>query len=219
MSSSSSRIAFLQIADWGGVQWEPYSCPNQRVTADGMAKVASESDIQFVIALGDNYYNSGIHGDETSHRFADTWDNVYNASSMGNAPWYVCGGNHDWYGNISAQIAYTNMSDRWKFPSLYYKKSFASEDAKVSLDIFFIDTSTYTREEPDRSAYTDDVDDIDEDQHAWLERNLRDSKADYIIVGGHFPVYSVCEHGNNDKLIANLKPLMERYGVQAYMCG
>ena len=47
-------------------------------------------------------------------------------------PWYHTTGNHDWStrvnengdivgGNVTAQIAYTDKSDRWMFPDLFYK--------------------------------------------------------------------------------------------------
>jgi hypothetical protein len=39
---------------------------------------------------------AGIQGDESSHRFADTWDSVYTADSLTRVPWYVIAGNHDY---------------------------------------------------------------------------------------------------------------------------
>ena len=43
--------------------------------------------------------------------------------------------------------------------------------------------------------------------------------ADHIIVAGHYPVYSICEHGPTDLLVDQLKPLLEKYGVSAYLAG
>jgi tartrate-resistant acid phosphatase type 5 len=54
-------------------------------------------------------------------------------------PWYLIAGNHDHYGNVTAEIVYSDHSDRWNFPSLYYTKSFTAPDGST-LDIIFIDT-------------------------------------------------------------------------------
>ena len=56
-------------------------------------------------------------------------------------------------------------------------------------------------------------------QLAWLKGVLAASTADYLIVGGHYPVYSICEHGPTLLLIAQLKPLFEAHNVTAYVNG
>ena len=45
----------------------------------------------------------------------------------------------------------------------------------------------------------------------WIEQQLKESTATYTIVGGHYPVYSICSHGPTSTLITNLKPLLEQY--------
>ena len=46
---------------------------------------------------------------------------MFTASAL-QSPWYVVCGNHDHYGNCSAEIAYSKVSNRWNFPDYYYTK-------------------------------------------------------------------------------------------------
>src|ERR1700733_10228806 len=43
--------------------------------------------------------------------------------------------------------------------------------------------------------------------------------APYLIVSGHFPVYSVAEHGPTKCLVDRLRPLLHQYQATAYLCG
>ena len=45
----------------------------------------------------------------------------------------------DHNGNVTAQIAYSAESARWKFPAAYHKHSFSSADG-ATVDIIMIDT-------------------------------------------------------------------------------
>ena len=54
-------------------------------------------------------------------RCATFAQNVFKAPSL-QSPWLVLLGNHDHYGNASAQIAYSKVSDRWHLPDFYYTK-------------------------------------------------------------------------------------------------
>ena len=47
------------------------------------------------------------------------FQNVFTATSLKNR-WYIVLGNHDHYGNASAEIAYTKISDRWYIPDYFY---------------------------------------------------------------------------------------------------
>ena len=59
-----------------------------------------------------------------------------------------------------------------------------------------------------------------EEQWAWLETELAaSSEFDYLLVGGHFPVWSIAEHGPTSQLVERLKPLLEKYDVSAYING
>ncbi len=45
------------------------------------------------------------------------------------------------------------------------------------------------------------------------------STADYLVVVGHYPVWSVCEHGPTTLLVDRLKPLLEQYKATTYLAG
>ena len=44
-------------------------------------------------------------------------------------------------------------------------------------------------------------------------------RADYLLVAGHFPVYSIAEHGPTKCLTERLMPMLHKYNVTAYLCG
>ena len=44
-------------------------------------------------------------------------------------------------------------------------------------------------------------------------------RADYLLVAGHYPVYSVAEHGPTPGLLVRLLPMLYKYKVTAYLSG
>ena len=56
-------------------------------------------------------------------------------------------------------------------------------------------------------------------QMEWLEHTLATSTAQYLVVAGHYPIYSICEHGPTSGLVERVKPLLEQYKVTAYLNG
>jgi len=239
-SQSQATVNLLVLGDWGGMPVRPYTTPGQVATAKGMGVIGEKLNAQAVLALGDNFYTYGIQGTEESHRFKDTWDSVYTSDSL-QVPWYLIAGNHDYKGNVSAQIAYSNDNDRWMYPDLYHAATFTSsptskfetrdgksirneEEDVVTVDVVLIDTidlsGSSTAVSTDDPEYFKPLPYKPRQEAAaqwdWIEARLSNSTADYLIVGGHFPVYSVCEHGNTQNLIDHLKPLLEQYGAHYF---
>lgn len=56
-------------------------------------------------------------------------------------------------------------------------------------------------------------------QLQWLTERLASSTADYLLVAGHYPVWSVSEHGPTRCLLDHLRPLLNKYNATAYFCG
>lgn len=63
-----TSVRFLVFGDWGGIPFYPYSTVIQRRTAKRMASFASRKEVQFILALGDNFYFTGVR-DVDDRRF------------------------------------------------------------------------------------------------------------------------------------------------------
>jgi tartrate-resistant acid phosphatase type 5 len=178
---------------------------------------------EFVLALGDNFYKDGVE-DVDSKRFRDTFDDVYTGSSL-QVPWYLIAGNHDHKGSVESQIAYTNQSTRWTFPDYWYSftKQFSTPSGdKVSVQFVMIDTVLLSGSlnDDDDDGPNSDIDmEIASAQWDWIHSTLKSSVADWVFVAGHYPVWSVGNHGPTADLVHELDPLMRQYNVSAYFCG
>jgi len=217
------------LGDWGGDSPYPYTTPAQLATADAMARYVDNEEVSFLVNVGDNFYKHGVDS-VTSPRWQNTFEAVYDSPSFRVLPWYCIAGNHDHDGNVSAQIAYTALSKRWRFPSLYYtvtKHFTSSSGSDVSIQFVFIDTVTLApvdssdeEEEKHKPVFIDDVEGkVDQKQWDFVFSNLNSSTADWLIVVGHFSLYSTGSNGPNADLVQYLKPALEKYGAALYLSG
>ncbi len=206
-AAGNPSLKFVALGDWG--------TPNsrlQRRVAQAMGHVAGEMDADFVLSLGDNFYPKGVQSVADLH-WQETFEDVYTAPSL-MKPWHVVLGNHDHEGNTAAQIEYTQRSDRWNLPASFYKRT--EMIGGVEADIFFLDTEAIRYW---RQGFMRHVNFVPDSQLSWLDAELAQSRARWKIVVGHHPVFSGGSHGPTWPLVDNLKPILERHGVQAYLCG
>jgi tartrate-resistant acid phosphatase type 5 len=223
VGASSDSFRALVFGDWGGSPSPPYTTAAQLDVAKAMSETAEGASCVF--AIGDNFYTAGIEGAEASTtaqtRFTNTFDDVYSQPSLKSLPWHIVAGNHDHKGNVTAQLAHSQTCSRWNFPSLYYSQAFPF--GNQTLEVFMIDTVVWAGDWDIELNHTQPVGAADaelaESQLAWLEAGLKASTADWIFVMGHYPVFSVAEHGPTALLVAGLQPLLVKYGVAAYFCG
>lgn len=150
--------------------------------------------------------------------------------------------NHDYKGDPQAEVDYTTQGPdkRWTMPARWYNKTFTSDDGSFTVDLVMIDTvnlageattvefdrlvaagelafeeTTWWREYVASGRQERDA----ADQMTWIKSTLANSQADWLIVSGHYPVYSAGEHGNTAILDMELKPLLQQYKVDAYING
>jgi len=227
VASAIDSMHFLAIGDWGGNSDSNPVTAAEKDNAVGMAHVASGfGGVRFVLAEGDNFYGSGLHGDEHCTRFVDGFENVFSQDEL-QVPFYVIAGNHDHGGNVTAQVAYTQDSKRWTYPDFWYDvtESFTTAEGQiVSTQIVQIDTVTISGMSDEDSEKTGlfhphAMEALLDEQMQWLEMKLASSTADYLWIGGHYPMYSQCNHGPTSKLISGVLPLMKKYNVNGFIAG
>jgi acid phosphatase len=212
--TSSDGLNFLVFGDWGR-----RGQTDQVQVAAQMAKAAKDADARFVISVGDNFYENGVTSTEDEH-WRNSFEDVYGAPSL-QVPWHVILGNHDYYGNCDAQIAYSKTSPRWKMPARYYVQTHRL-DAATTADFFYLDTTPVIKGYREQTRGNMRANVIAQDvpgQVAWFERALAASKAQWKIVIGHHPIYSGGGHGGTPELIEQVLPLLHEYKVQAYFNG
>mmetsp|Transcript_21438 Transcript_21438/g.68989 ORF Transcript_21438/g.68989 Transcript_21438/m.68989 type:complete len:371 (+) Transcript_21438:30-1142(+) len=161
----TTTLNFLSVGDWGDTEAKTYH------VAELMGEYAEAHDAQFVIAIGDNMYDTGVTS-VNDGQFQSKFEDTFTAAAL-QVPFYVTSGNHDYYGSVDAQIEYTERSSRWTFPNYYYKR--VIEKDGISIALISIDTwrlnagDTYVKF--DTRTNTGVVRDVEK-----LRRDLKDGK-------------------------------------------
>ncbi|CAB3408891.1 unnamed protein product [Caenorhabditis bovis] len=225
-NAKSYRI--LLVGDTGGIPIMETTWAQESVK-NAMGNVASQHDVQMVLNMGDNIYFTGPTN-EFDERFETRFENVYTAPSL-QVPWLTIAGNHDHFGNVTAEVEYTKHSFKWYFPSLYYKKTV--EFNGTTIDFLMIDTIELCGNTKDiqNAGFFDMLRNESHDprgpqnataaelQWDWIEQNLNASSAQYLIVSGHYPIHSMSSHGPTECLRRRLDPMLKRFNVNAYFAG
>ena len=205
-------LAFLVLGDWGR-----HGEYNQRRVAQAMDSTARRLDAAFIVATGDNFYPDGVAGvDDPAWRAS--FEDVYTGHAL-HVPWYVVLGNHDYHGNVQAELDYGRRSRRWRMPARYFSVRHAVDDT-TALELFHLDTSPFIREYHAEAADYPGLTAQDTvAQRRWLDSALVASTAQWKLVVGHHHVYSGGKRGTNADLEPFLVPRLERHGVAAYLSG
>jgi len=230
-------IRFYVLGDWGGQSPAPHTTVAQLVCANLTEDMGKDKRPQFIVSTGDQFYEWGVKNAEDP-RFKTTFEDVYNYGKDKDVPWYMTQGNHDWYGNGTAQVGYSQISKRWVQPALAYSASYDAHPNGPSVDLISIDTivlcgNTFKETDDDADwieelgirgektkGYHGPASEVDADS-MWLyiESELAKSKADYLFVFGHYPMFSSDSNKVSHCLVPRLHDLMDKYNATAYLTG
>mmetsp|Transcript_35557 Transcript_35557/g.43980 ORF Transcript_35557/g.43980 Transcript_35557/m.43980 type:complete len:343 (-) Transcript_35557:1402-2430(-) len=200
--------------------------------------VSTGSRPEAVVLLGDNFYPDGVKGIDDP-RFRICFEEVFKQPEFHEFPWQVILGNHDHGGDIQSQIDYSGRSSRWKMPAQWYTNRHIIEHLEMqtssSVLMVYIDTWYFDLKETEdfirwskemkfeskslELGISKEYYNKREKQLKWLEKTLRTADSDFILVCGHYPVYSDSFHGSSKEMIDTLVPLFLKYGVDAYING
>jgi len=117
---------------------------------------------QAVFILGDVICDEGVESIDDP-QFTTKFEEPYKDINL---PFYIAYGNHDYLGCTDCYLQYSNISEKWKMPSPYYKLSFAD-----LVSFLVINTEAFNSQ-----------------QQNWLKQKLEKSHTPFKIVLGHKPL-------------------------------
>jgi tartrate-resistant acid phosphatase type 5 len=125
-------LQFSVLGDWG---WNGKR--NQTEVAKIMAKHGVGS---FIISAGDNFQVVGVRSVQDP-LWMLTYEMPFSDPSL-ECEWYVALGNHDYKGEVQAEIDYSKISRRWNMPARYFAVHKRINDTTAA-DFYIIDTSPF----------------------------------------------------------------------------
>lgn len=203
-------VEFLAIGDWGR------GSRSQRQVADAMAAWADGHPARFIVSTGDNFYEDGVTS-VTDPKWKAAFEHVYAARSL-QVPWFVALGNHDYRGNVEAQLDYARASARWRMPARTFTFTETGADG-TRVQFFVLDTSPFLDTYRTVFSRTNVAGQDAAAQLEWLARELSASTAGWKIAVGHHPIRSCGPHGDSPELVRDVLPLLRRHGVSLYLNG
>lgn len=212
-----TSLSILVVGDWGR-----HGEHNQRDVARAMDSAAVHLDPVAVVSVGDNFYPDGVQSVH-DHAWKVSFEDIYTAHSL-HVPWIVALGNHDYHGNVQAQIDYTDVSRRWTMPARYFDTTFVEDedDASVSVLLLVIDTNPFQTDYLAAPAgeYGDVATQDTSRQKRYIDSVLTSSKATWKIVIGHHPMYTGGKRkGKTGDMLRSFKGLFAKHRVDAYFAG
>jgi acid phosphatase len=189
----------LVLGDWGTGE------EGQRHVARMIAVIHGADPPDFVITVGDNFYPNGVESVDDP-LWSRAFEDIYRGPFWDVLTFRPTLGNHDYEGDASAQLDYSNRNPRWDFPAPYYAYSVATPDGGRVL-LMALDSEPIHRQKEGSRI-----------QLQWVDSVLKHSDHDRVVVYGHHPVVSDGPHGDSEEMLDEVLPLLLP-GADVYLSG
>lgn len=184
----------------------------QRI-ANQMEIWAERNGADFILSLGDNFYQDGPSSVSDS-LFDSRWKDVYTGKNIKDLLWFISVGNHDYYpyeGFEWNEVLRTQTpgEKRWYLPWLWYNHTLSSPAG--DLDLIVTDTQAARKGLNDHRT-----------MYKWFEDTVKwsSSKNNMQIIVGHHPCYSAGNYYlGSSTCHKNYEPVMRNYNSEFYLSG
>ncbi|NQD37778.1 acid phosphatase [Permianibacter sp. IMCC34836] len=198
------RISFLAIGDQGSGQ-----LPQRRVAAAMADAAEADPNVRFCLLLGDNFYGHGVTS-VTDWQWRWKFESVYSAVALWTLPFYSVLGNHDYLGNVQAQLDYSQQgqgSNRFRLPARQYIRDFGQAAGRPLVRIAFIDTNDTANDFAAARALIKQAFSATPSEPLWR------------IVVAHHPIRTFGRYRDDTELRKALLPDLIAAKVQLYLSG
>lgn len=162
------KLIFFLLGDYG------FEGIHQRAVASFMEKRCQEHEkVHGIITLGDNIYPHGVK-DSNDPLFDKIIKEPYTKPCLKEIPFYPSLGNHDYKGNITAQIEYSQKNPQWQMPHRFYTVTFG--------DFFKLIVFDSTWKDFCLNPLTCSLD--------FLLHEIKNNRHDWLFVSSHHPLSS-----------------------------
>lgn len=124
---TTGRLRLFALGDTGTGGETQYQ------VAAAMEARCKDSGADAILLLGDNAYQNGMQTIDDPQWQTKIWD-PYGSPCLSQLPIYPVLGNHDYKGNPQAQIDYSVVNKRWRFPNRFYDIQFGDLATVVAFD-------------------------------------------------------------------------------------
>ena len=180
--------------------------------------------VDCLFLLGDNFYPSGVTSVDD-----EQWEKKLKNFFPMEKRKYVVLGNHDYLGDVYAQILYSFSKTyfSWYFPHFYYDEVDRENDAHY----FFIDTALLSPQYTLHLLHACNIDPhylqiyyflLDHfavRQREWIEQKVKQSDSKWKMIMGHYPVVSGGKHQISEEVYGFIKYLCETNSIDYYISG